>query len=188
MHRIMNQRFSYRRLLAASALFLMCCLLLTACGKNKEDDLSADATPRVPQAEEIKITGSNFYDYFDFKEYPNYVTDEDGNINACNLSYGFSLHEGLIAANDPKHKDTLRVSFQAEGISQYGEFDVNYMTLQYSGTPLSEQRENIAETLTFWPQGNRTISYPYGTLSSSYIIRLYNFTVTSVSGSIWLLR
>ncbi len=78
------------------------------------------------------------------------------------------------------------MSFTAEGVSQNGDFDVNFQTLRYSGTPWSEERETVSDTLTFWPQGNRTVSYPYGTISSSYIIRLYNFTVTSVGGSVWL--
>ena len=42
------------------------------------------------------------------------------------------------------------------------------------------------ETLTFWPQGNRTLSYPAGLVSTTYIIRLEAFTVTSVEGSIYL--
>ena len=189
MHRNPGHRFLCRQPVSVILILLSCCLLLSACGRKEQtEEPEAESTPHVLQAEEIKITGANFYDYFDYKEYPSFVTDEDGNINACNLSYGFSLRDGLVAANDPKHKDTLSVSFQAEGVSQYGEFDVNYMTLQYTGSPISEEREAVSETLTFWPQGNRTISYPYGTLSSSYIIRLYNFTVTSVSGSIWLLR
>lgn len=189
MHCCQKRRYLSRHAFSVLLVLLCCCLLLSACGKEKQDEEpEAESAPHVLQAEEIRITGANFYDYFDYREYPSFVTDEDGNINACNLSYGFSLRDGLVAANDPKHKDTLSVSFQAEGISQYGEFDVNYMTLQYTGSAVSEERETVAETLSFWPQGNRTISYPYGTLSSSYIIRLYNFTVTSVSGSIWLLR
>ena len=64
---------------------------------------------------------------------------------------------------------------------------MDYHTLQYSGTTWSEERETISDTLTFWPQGNRTISYPYGTISSSYIIMFRSMNVTSVTGSIFLL-
>ncbi|MCR5090602.1 MAG: hypothetical protein K6C08_13960 [Oscillospiraceae bacterium] len=170
------------------ALLLLAVLLLTGCGKEKDggSEEGEDAV-REPQIVEVKITGANFYDYFDYKEYQAFATDEDGNITACNLSYGFSLKPGYQAANDPEHRDTLKVSFRATGVSQYGEFDVNFITMQYPGTVYSEEHEEVQETLTFWPQGNRTVSYPYGTISSSYVILLQNFTVTAVSGSIWLL-
>ena len=165
---------------------LLILVLLSGCGKQKTDEEVPDDTPAGPQIMEVKITGANFYDYFDYKEYPSYATDEDGNITACNLSYGFSLREGYVAANDPEHKDTLKVSFAAEGVSQYGEFNVDFQTLRFDGTVWSEERENVSATLDFWPQGGRTVSYPYGTLSSSYIITFRSFTVTSVSGSIFL--
>ena len=184
-------RFPKNRILPA--ILLLLCLLLTGCGKQKKSESEEPAGPEEPQIMEVKINSSNFYDYFDYREYPNYSTDEDGNITACNLSYGFSLHEGLVAANDPDHKDTLAVSFTAEGVSQYGEFKVDFQSLDSNQTPRyetvaiwSEERESISETLSFWPQGNRTVSYPYGTISSSYIITFRSFTVTSVSGSIFL--
>jgi len=160
---------------------------LSACGKKKSSaGESEESAASGPQIREVRITGANFYDYFDYKEYPNFATDEDGNINACNLSYGFSLREGLIAADDPEHPDTLQVSFAADGVSRSGEFEVNFQNLTYTGTVYSEEHEAITDTLFFWPKGGRTVSYPYGTLSSSYIIRLEGFTVTSVSGSVFL--
>ena len=165
---------------------LLAVLLIGCAGQEKTPEEVEPETPPSPQIMEVRITGANFYDYFDYREYPNYATDEDGNINACNLSYGFSLRDGYVAANDPEHKDTLQVSFTAEGVSQYGEFDVDFKTLRYSGSASSEERETVSDTLTFWAQGGRTVSFPYGTISSSYIIKLYNFTVTSVGGSIWL--
>ena len=181
-------------LLLVFALLVPVCLL-SACGKKKNAEPEETEKPSAPQVIEIKITGENFYDYFDYREYPNFATDEDGNITACNLSYGFSLREGLVAANDPAHKDTLKVSFTAEGLAQYGEFLVDFQTLDSNQTPRyetvavwSEERETISETLAFWPQGGRTVSYPYGTISSSYIITFRSNTVTSVSGSIFLLR
>ena len=172
----------------ALALALCMALCLTGCKrKNKRESAPPPVpTPTPNEVFEVKITLDNLYTYFDYKEYPSYATDEDGNITACNLSYGFSLREGYTAANDPDHKDTLKGSFTAEGVSQNGDFDVDFKTLHYSGTPVSEERETISETLSFWPQGNRTVSYPYGTISSSYIIMFRSFTVTQVSGSIWL--
>ena len=175
------------------AVFLCLVLLvsvfgLSACGKKKADSGDdRESTASGAKIREVKINGTNFYDYFEFEEYPSFATDEDGNINACNLSYGFSLRDGYVAANDPDHKDTLRVHFTADGVSRYGEFDVNFQTLTYTGSVYSEEHEAVSETLTFWPQGGRTVSYPFGTLSSSYIIRLEAFSVTSVEGSIYLI-
>ena len=167
-------------------LSLMLCLLLCGCSRKEKQSEELKEDDTGPRITEVTITGANFYDYFDYKEYPSYATDEDGNINACNLSYGFSLHPGLTAVDDGEHKSSLQVSFTADGVAQYGEFDINFQTLNFTGNEYSRETEQISETLGFWPQGNRTVSYPYGTLSSSYIIRLYNFKVTSVSGTVWL--
>ena len=174
---------------------LLCVILLasvfarTACGKKKTASAegAAEVTATGAQIREVKINGSNFYDYFDYKEYPKYQTDEDGAINACELSYGFSLKEGYVAANDPDHKDTLKVSFTADEVSRNGEFDVNFQNLTWTGTAVSEEHTPVSYTLKFWPQGGRTESYPAGLLSTSYIIRLEAFTVTSVEGSVYLL-
>ena len=166
---------------------LVSLFLLSGCGRQKKKAEDENELSGEPQIVEVRLNTDNFYDYFDYKEYPSYATDEEGRINACNLSYGFALREGLQAANDPEHKDTLKVSFTAEGVSQNGEYDVNFQTLQYSGTTWSEERETISDTLTFWPPGNRTVSYPYGTLSSSYIITFRSMNVSSVTGSIYLL-
>ena len=170
-------------------LLLLSVAVLSACGKkNKPAETDEiETTESGAQIREVKINGANFYDYFDYKEYPKYQTDEDGVINACEISYGFSLREGYTAANDPNHKDTLKVSFTADEVSRNGEFAVNFQNLTWSGTPASETHEPVSETLTFWPQGGRTVSYPAGLFSTSYIIRLEAFTVTSVEGSIYLL-
>lgn len=178
-------------------LMLLMLSLLTACGKQKGTDAPDEDMPEGPQITEIKITGANFYDYFDYRDYPSFATDEDGNITECNLSCGFSLKEGLTAANDPDHKDTLKVSFTADVLSQHGEFNIDFQDAS-SGTvpryealwidPEGTQTGTISETLPFWPQGNRTMTWQYGFLSSSYVTTIQNFTVTAVSGSIYLLR
>ena len=178
-------------------LMLLTLSLLTACGKQKGTDAPDEDVPEGPQIAEIKITGANFYDYFDYRDYPSFATDEDGNITECNLSCGFSLKEGLTAANDPDHKDTLKVSFTADVLSQHGEFNIDFQDAS-SGTvpryealwidPEGTQTGTISETLPFWPQGNRTMTWQYGFLSSSYVTTIQNFTVTAVSGSIYLLR
>ncbi|MBO5639601.1 MAG: hypothetical protein J5916_06795 [Oscillospiraceae bacterium] len=178
-------------------LFLLLALcLLTACGKQKEKDEPDEEAPAGPKIVEVKITGANFYDYFDYKDYPSFATDEDGNITACNLSCGFSLKEGLVAANDPEYKDTLKVSFTADVLSQHGEFSIDFQDAASGNVPRYEalwidpegtQTGTISETLPFWPQGNRTMSWQYGFLSSSYVTTIQSFTVSAVSGSIFLL-
>ena len=178
-------------------ILLLALCLLTACGKQKEKEASEEDVPKGPEIVEVKITGANFYDYFDYKDYPSFATDEDGNITACNLSCGFSLKEGLAAANDPAHKDTLKVSFTADVLSQHGEFSIDFQDAA-SGTvpryevlwidPEGTQTGTISETLPFWPQGSRTMTWQYGFISSSYVTTIQNFTVTAVSGSIFLLN
>ena len=178
-------------------ILLLALCLLTACGKQKEKEASEEDVPKGPEIVEVKITGANFYDYFDYKDYPSFATDEDGNITACNLSCGFSLKEGLAAANDPDHKDTLKVSFTADVLSQHGEFSIDFQDAA-SGTvpryevlwidPEGTQTGTISETLPFWPQGSRTMTWQYGFISSSYVTTIQNFSVTAVSGSIFLLN
>ena len=178
-------------------LMLLTLSLLTACGKQKGTDAPDEDVPEGPQITEIRITGANFYDYFDYRDYPSFATDEDGNITECNLSCGFSLKEGLTAANDPDHKDTLKVSFTADVLSQHGEFNIDFQDAS-SGTvpryealwidPEGTQTGTISETLPFWPQGNRTMTWQYGFLSSSYVTTIQSLSVTAVSGSIYLLR
>jgi len=178
-------------------ILLLALCLFTACGKQKEKEASEEDVPKGPEIVEVKITGANFYDYFDYKDYPSFATDEDGNITACNLSCGFSLKEGLAAANDPDHKDTLKVSFTADVLSQHGEFSIDFQDAAAGAVPRYEvlwidpegtQTGTISETLPFWPQGSRTMTWQYGFLSSSYVTTIQNFTVTAVSGSVFLLN
>ena len=177
-------------------ILLLVLSLLTACGRQKEKDEPDEEVPAGPKIVEVKITGANFYDYFDYRDYPSFATDEDGNITECNLSCGFSLKEGWVAANDPDHKDTLKVSFTADVVSQHGEFNIDFQSATGGGTPRYEVlwinpdetvTGTISETLPFWPQGNRTMTWQYGFLSSSYVTTIQSFTVTAVSGSIFLL-
>ena len=177
-------------------ILLLALSLLTACGRQKETDEPDEEVPTGPKIGEVKITGANFYDYFDYRDYPSFATDEDGNITECNLSCGFSLKEGWVAANDPDHKDTLKVSFTADVVSQHGEFNIDFQSATGGGTPRYEAlwinpdetvTGTISETLPFWPQGNRTMTWQYGFLSSSYVTTIQSFTVTAVSGSIFLL-
>ena len=186
-----------KKKLSVLLILLLALSLLTACGKQKEKEDPGEDVPEGPKIAEVKITSlDDLLRYFDYKDYPSFATDEDGNITECNLSFGFSLKDGLIAANDPDHKDTLKVSFTSEVLSQHGEFSIDFQNLSDSGIPHYEVlwmnpdetvTGTVSETLSFWPQGNRTMTWQYGFLSSSYITTIQSLTVTAVSGSIFLL-
>ena len=61
----------------------------------------------------------------------------------------------------------------------------SYTSYGYFG---NTQTGTISETLPFWPQGSRTMTWQYGFISSSYVTTIQNFSVTAVSGSIFLLN
>lgn len=162
--------------------------LLCACGKDDEPKASiADpAQTQAPSIVEVKITLDNLFDYFEYKEYSAHFKGESGTTAYAQSSYGLALKEGYIAANSPEHKDTLELEITADGVVLAGNFNVDFSTLQYTGETTSSERTVIEQTLHFWPQGNRTTVFSYGTYSDSYIIYLENFAVTSAKGSIYL--
>ena len=161
---------------------------LYACGKKDAAEGGSAQTAEQPADTvfEVKITPENLYDYFDYKEYQTCYKDEDGNITSILTAYGFALKEGYTAANDGSHKDTMQVSFTAEGVLNTGAFSVDFSTLQYTGDVTGTETTTVSQTLKFWPKGNRTIIWNYGIYSDSYISYLQNFTVTDASGSVFL--
>ena len=174
------------------ALCLLLCLLLAAsvsgCGKRSEpvpEGLPADAAE--DDVVEVRITMANLYDYFEYKEYPAVFRGEtNGEISNVQVAYGLALREGWTAANDPKRKDTLRVTFTAEQVVNSGRFTVDFETLRWSGTPSSTERKAVSEELVFWPKGDRTSVWTFGNYSDSYVLYLEHFTVTSASGTVYL--
>ena len=135
---------------------------------------------------EVKITLDNLYDYFEYREYPAAVKNDNGDISNVQVSYGLALKEGYTAANSSKYKDTMEITFTADGVVNSGSFDVDFASLQYSGTVTGTERSSITHTLKFWPKGDRTTTWTFGNYSDSYILYLENFTVTSAKGSIYL--
>ena len=178
------------------AFILALCMLvsLPACGKKKKKEAAQTASPTaatpVPNDPfEVKLTLANFHDYFDFKEYRADVRDENSSeINSSTVAYGFQLKEQYTAANDEKHRDTMALRFEADGVVLSGDFDIDFNTLSFTGTRATEDYVHISEELHFWAKGDRTTTWAYGNYSSSNIMYLENFTVTSVTGSIWLKR
>ncbi len=169
---------------------LTVCLLLSlcACGKKETEQpaqiLEPQETPNP--VFEVKITLDNLYDYFEYREYPAAVKNDNGGISNVQVAYGLALKEGYTAANSSKYKDTMEITFTADGVVNSGSFDVDFATLQYSGTVTSTERNSITQTLKFWPKGDRTTTWTFGNYSDSYILYLENFTVTSAKGSVYL--
>ena len=176
----------------ALLLALLMVLSLTACGrkaKEKKTAAAASPTPVPNEAFEVKLNLDNFLDYFYYKEYRADVRDENtSEIDSSTISYGFQLKEQYTAANEEKHKDTMALHFKADGVVMEGSFDINFDDLSHTGLTDSIERTSVEETLHFWGKGDRTTWWTFGNYSSSYIMYLENFTVTDVSGSIWLKR
>lgn len=176
----------------ALLLALLMVLSLTACGrkaKEKKEAAAASPTPVPNEAFEVKLNLDNFLDYFYYKEYRADVRDENtSEIDSSTISYGFQLKEQYTAANEEKHKDTMALHFKADGVVMEGSFDINFDDLSHTGLADSIERTSVEETLHFWGKGDRTTWWTFGNYSSSYIMYLENFTVTDVSGSIWLKR
>ena len=165
--------------------------LLSLCACRKKDDshsseTAADPSPTAPTVYEVAINLENIYDFFDYKEYKTYFKDDNGNVTSVQISYGLALKYGYVAANDPNYKDTMKISFTADGIVNSGSCDVDYDTFQYTGTVTETTVNSISESLEFWPKGSRTIIWPYGVYSSSYVIYLQNFHITEASGQIYI--
>lgn len=165
-------------------------LSLSLCACAEKEPAAPETTQAVQQVSspviEVKITPENLYDYFEYREYTTYFKNDDGNVTSVQIAYGFALKEGYTAANSPEHKDTLEITFTADGIVNRGSFDVDYTTLQYTGTVSGTETNPVSGTLAFWPKGDRTVIWPYGLYSDSYIIYLQNFTVTAAKGNIFL--
>ncbi len=180
------------RKVIALLLALLMALSLTACGrkaKEKKEKAPASPTPVPNEAFEVKLSKDNLFDYFDYKEFRADVRDENtSEIDSSTISYGLQLKERYTAANEEKHRDTMVLRFEADGVVMAGNFEVNFDDLSYTGLADSIERTHIEETLHFWGKGDRTTWWTFGNYSSSYIMYLENFTVTDVSGSVWLKR
>ena len=104
----------------ALLLALLMVLSLTACGrkaKEKKAAAAASPTPVPNEAFEVKLNLDNFLDYFYYKEYRADVRDENtSEIDSSTVAYGLQLKDVFTAAKDPKHKDTMVLTFEADGV------------------------------------------------------------------------
>jgi len=177
------------------ALLLAVLTVFSLCGcrkknKKKEETVVQPMATAVPNDPfEVKLTAENLFDYFYYKEYrKDFRGGDDSKILSSQISYGLQLKEQYTAANDPELKDTMKIRFEAAGVVLSGEYVVDFDTLQYTGVTHDAQSSKISEELVFWPKGDRTTNWAFGNYSSSYILYLENFTITEVSGSVWLKR
>ena len=177
------------------ALVLALTMALSLCGckkkkKEKEQVVAQPVATAMPNDPfEVKLNKDNLFDYFYYKEYRSDVRSEtDSKILSSHISYGLQLKEQFTAANDPELKDTMKIRFEAAGVVLTGEYEVDFDTLTYTGVTHDAKSSKISEELVFWPKGDRTTNWAFGNYSSSYILYLENFTVTDVSGSVWLKR
>ena len=167
-------------------LVLALALSLAGCGRGGSNgEAEPSPTPAEP-VREVKIDLNNLFQYFEYKEFPSIVREDNGTISSVQVSYGLALRPGYEAANLPEYTDTMSLTFTAVGVVKTGEFTVDYDTLAYSGTESSVTREDVTESLDFWPEGNRTFVWTFGNYSKSNIMYLENFQVLNASGSIFL--
>lgn len=165
-------------------------LSIFLCACAEKDTAEPETTQTVSQVSspvtEVKITLDNLYDYFEYREYTTYFKNDNGDVTSVQVAYGLALKEGYTAANSSKYKDTMEITFTADGVVNSGSFDVDFTTLQYTGTVSGTEINPVSDTLEFWPKGDRTVIWPYGLYSDSYIIYLQNFTVTGAKGTVFL--
>lgn len=167
---------------------------LCACGKSGKADkpgstAPAAATPTPNEPFEVKLTLENLYTYFDYHEFRADVKGENSTeVSSATVAYGLRLKPQFTAVNDPHYRDTMVLRFEAEGVVLSGDFEVDFTTEPpgFGGTTESSQRVRVSEQLHFWPKGDRTTTWAFGNYSSTNVMYFESFTVTQVSGSVWL--
>ena len=171
-------------------LLLALCMVVMLVGCKKEEKPEAEPTqppaptPTPNEIFEVKMSLDNLYTYFDYKEYRADVRDENtSEINSSTIAYGLQLKPQFTAANDPAHKDTMALRFEAEGVVMSGDFQINFDDLSFTGIPETSERVQISELLHFWPKGDRTTTWAFGNYSNSNIMF---FDRSQVTGTVYL--
>lgn len=178
-----------------SILLILCFTMgcLTGCGKKKKEQQTDTHQQEQIQQEdlknkvlEVKITADNIFEYFDYKEFPSFFKEDDGTVSSVSIAYGLALKDVYTAATDSKYKHTLKVSFTGDVVVNKGEYQVDFETLKVYGTTHENYVQSVSHDMKFWPQGDRTTIWTYGTYSSLFANYLTNFAITDASGTIYL--
>lgn len=176
----------------SAAVLALVMLLLSGCGGTKKPSAPVIGGHGAADKEEVEevirvdVNMANFLDYFQYREYTSAAKEDDGRVESVAVLYGFELKDGYKADTSGSYLNTLKVGVSANAVVMKGTFRVDYNTLTYTGVPDSTEVQEVREELVFWPKGSRTEIFQYGLYSTSYIITLQDFSVTSVSGCIYI--
>ncbi len=166
----------------------------SGCGKDKEE-ITPPAAESQGQTQdtslkdvvlEVDINMENLFDYFEYKEYPSYYKEDNGTVTSVTIAYGLELKDVYTAATDSKYKHDLLVEFTGDVMVNKGDYQVDFDTLQVYGTTNESYVQTVSHKMEFWPKGDRTTVWSYGTYSSLFAIYLTNFTITSADGTVYL--
>lgn len=174
----------------AAVLFLLC-LCLTACGKEEKvveqsSPVQTEVTDPADQVYEVKIDMQNLYDFFEYREYPIPYKDEQGEVTSMQIAYGLALRDVYTAANDSRYTDSLYLEFAGNLVVNKGNYTVDFDTMQVYGETMESYVQPVAESMKFWPRGDRTTIWSYGTYSSMYANYLEAFQITRAEGTVYL--
>ncbi|MBQ7896188.1 MAG: hypothetical protein IJ364_06510 [Oscillospiraceae bacterium] len=178
-----------------SVLLVLCLAVgcLSGCGKKKKQEENVSANTEQVQQESLKdkvlevdINMENLYDYFEYKEFPTYYKEDDGTVTSVSIAYGLALKDVYTAALDSKYKHDLKLTFTADCVVNKGSYDVDFETLQVYGTTDESYMQTVSHEMQFWPKGDRTTIWSYGTYSSMFAIYMTNFAITSADGTVYL--
>ncbi len=182
-----------KRIIAVLLVLCLCAGCLTGCGKKKKEQ--QEDAPRQEQTQqedlknkvlEVKISMENLFEYFEYKEFPTFYKEDDGTVTSASIAYGLALKDVYTAATDSKYKHSLNVSFTGEVMVNKGDYQVDFDTMQVYGTTEESYVQTVSHDMQFWPKGDRTTIWTYGTYSSLFAIYMANFTITDAKGTVYL--
>ena len=174
-----------------AALLLLFCLCLTACGREEkaaeqQTAVQTEVTDPADTIYEVKIDMQNIFDFFEYREYPIPYKNDQGEVTSVQIAYGLALKDVYTAANDSRYKDSLYLEFAGNLVVNKGNYTVDFDTLQVYGETSESFVQPVAESMKFWPKGDRTTIWSYGTYSSMYANYLDSFQITRAEGTIYL--
>ena len=183
-----------KRIISLLLVLTLAMSCLAGCGK-KEEKQSAPEQQSQSQTQDtslkdvvlkVDINMENLFEYFEYKEYPSYYKEDDGTVTSVTIAYGLELKDIYTAAMDSKYKHDMLVEFTGDVVVNKGSYQVDFDTLQVYGTTDENYVQTVSHQMQFWPKGDRTTVWTYGTYSSMFAIYMTNFAVTSADGTVYL--